>query len=490
VRRAILSGLLAALLAMPASAAANNVEVGDTGRSLFVFGQPGEVNNVTVTRSGNTFRVTDSGAAISPGPGCAPVNPNQVTCNAAGVGGIKISLGDLNDVGTIGASVTPMPLDSFYDQDVEMDGDAGADVLTGGPNVDNTLNGGFDFSFTADNSPDILTGGGENDRLRGGAGNDTMSAGAGSFDNLVGGEGNDVMNGGAGNDSFEDSGQPDGADTMSGGDNIDSLRYERDAGVRVVLNGVADDGQGCPGAGCEKDNVGPDIENIQTGDGDDVIVGSPAPNGIFSADGDDTIDGGGGSDNIFSSNGADSVLGGVGDDTLSGGEDPDLLRGAAGDDRFFSSFVDDDPDNVFGGTGIDVVDYSEANSAVRVSLDNKPNDGVAGEGDNTHRDVEDVLGSQFSDSLIGSKFANQLEGGTGKDRLRGMGGADGLIGGRSADFLAAGGGKDTLDSGAGPDRLLARGGGADDLSCGSSVDKGTADRSDRLAGDCDRVKRR
>lgn len=165
------------------------------------------------------------------------------------------------------------------------------------------------------------------------------------------------------------------------------------------------------------------------------------------------------------------------------------MRGAAGDDTMFSGFLDDDADRVFGGSGIDLADYSDANAAVRVSLDNRANDGVAGENDNIHRDVEDVFGGEDADVLVGSKFANQLDGGDGRDKLRGLGGPDGLDGGRGGDALFAGGGRDALDSGAGPDRLLARGGGADDLSCGSSVDRGKADRRDRLAGDCDRVRR-
>ena len=480
--------------AAPASALAGDVSTDPRppgSGQLFFFADPGEVNNVTVSRSGNSFTVTDSSSPITlpPGSGCVAVNPNQVTCSATGIGGIKMGMGDMNDTATIAASVTPLPLDSFYAEDVEIEGEAGADVLNGGPNVRNTLHGGFDFSFVGDNSPDTLTGGALSDNLNGGEGNDTMSAGAGDFESLSGGLGNDVMNGGPGRDTFEDSGEPDGADTMVGGQDVDSVSYDREGGVRVVLNGLADDGENCPGAACEKDNVGPDVENISTRDGNDVIVGSGAPNGIFSGGGDDVVDGGAGDDRVFGGDGEDSLLGGVGDDSVFGSEDPDLIRGAAGDDILFSGLLDDDPDAVFGGTGIDVADYTDAVSGVRVSLDNKPNDGVTAENDNVHRDVEDVLGTRFADSLVGSKFANQLEGGAGRDRLRGLGGADGLIGDRGADFLAAGGGADTLDSGAGPDRLLARGGGADDLSCGSSVDRGKADRRDRLAGDCDRVRR-
>ncbi len=479
---------LGAALLVPSTAAAINVEIGDSGRSLFAFAQPGETNNVTVSRSGNTFTVNDSGAAIVPGTGCVAVNANQVTCGATGVGGIKISLGDMNDTGTIDASVTPMPLDSFYSQDVEMDGDLGEDLLNGGPNVSNTLNGGFDFSFTPDPSADVLHGGSLSDSLRGDGGADIMTGGD-SFDQFDGGDGNDTMTGGQGGDNFQSGSTADGADSVRGGPDLDQVGYEREAGVRVSLDNVANDGEGCPGAGCEGDDIGSDVESVGTGNGDDVVIGSGAPNSFFTDDGDDTVDGGGGSDSIFSSRGQDSLFGGAGDDRLNGSEDEDLIRGGAGDDTLFSGLLDDDSDQAFGGSGIDLVDFDGANARVKVSLDNQANDGVAGENDNVHRDIEDIIGTEGPDILIGSKFANQLDGGDGRDKLRGLAGLDGLDGGRGGDLLAGGGGADALDAGAGPDRLLARGGGADDLSCGSSVDRGTADRRDRLAGDCDRVRR-
>ena len=45
---------LGAALLVPSTAAAINVEIGDSGRSLFAFAQPGETNTVTVSRSGNS----------------------------------------------------------------------------------------------------------------------------------------------------------------------------------------------------------------------------------------------------------------------------------------------------------------------------------------------------------------------------------------------------------------------------------------------------
>jgi Ca2+-binding RTX toxin-like protein len=489
--RSVLLATLAALplvmLGAPAVATASTAQVNFNG-TLFFFAAAGETNDVTVAKSGANFVITDPGAPITPGTGCAAVNANQVSCPGADVTGIEIRLGDLNDRATVADTIANVSTD-FFDPDVEIRGEQGADVLNGGVNARNELIGGFPSFFSiSDPSTNTLTGGSKRDGLQGADGNDVMAGGGGS-DSFFGDLGNDVMNGGPGSDRFEDSGGPDGADLLIGGPNVDDVEYSRAEGVRVALNNVADDGANCPGAGCENDNVRDDVEDISTADGNDVIIGAAPPNNVFSGDGNDTVDTGAGDDRIFAADGEDSLLGGTGDDVLFGSEGSDLMRGAAGDDTLFSTGFDDDADNMFGGTGLDLADYLEANSGVKVSLDNKPNDGVAAEKDNVHRDVEDVLGSDFNDVLVGSKFSNELDGGNGRDRLRGLGGLDGLLGGRSADFLAAGGGADTLDSGAGPDRLLARGGGADDLSCGSSVDRGTADFRDRLAGDCDRVKR-
>ena len=489
-RRAAISAAVAtvAALSAPGAAPASDVEVQAFSGDLFFFAAAGETNDVTVSKPGANFVVTDPGSAITPGTGCVAVTPNQVTCSPTDVTHIDVRLGNMDDRGTIAADVPDVSPD-FFDADVQIVGEAGDDVLNGGPNVSNQLFGGFQFSFTPEPGADVLNGGSEFDNLVGDAGDDVMTGGA-SFDRFDGGEGNDTMTGGSGEDSFESDDGPDGADAIRGGDDFDDVSYRRDNGVRISLDNLADDGEGCPGGGCEGDDVGADVERVSTGIGDDLLIGSGAPNQFFTDDGDDTINGRGGTDRIFASRGQDLLFGGSGDDSLFGSEDEDVMRAGPGDDVLFSGFLDDDSDQAFGGSGLDVADYSEANAPVKVSLDNAVGDGVAGENDNVHRDVEDVIGSDFGDLLVGSRAANELDGRDGRDRLRGFGGADGLDGGRAADLLVAGAGADALDGGAGPDRLLARGGGADDLSCGSSVDRGTADRRDRVAGDCDRVRRR
>jgi hypothetical protein len=98
-------------------------------------------------------------------------------------------------------------------------------------------------------------------------------------------------------------------------------------------------------------------------------------------------------------------------------------------------------------------------------------------------------GSAGPDSLTGTAFADVLRGLGGNDRLNGRGGADKLYGGRGNDTLTGGTGLDLLDAGPGNDRLLARDRGRDTIRCGSGRDSVLADRTDRVARDCESVKR-
>lgn len=476
-----------AALALPASSSASSAEVQGFAGELFFFATAGETNNVTVGRAGNNYVFSDTGSTITPMTGCTALSANSVSCDGTEVGGIKVYAGDKDDTVTVAPTIVPMPLGSYYTPDVVLAGEDGADTLNGGANVENGLFG-QDEGYTGDTSADTLIGGSLRDELAGGAGPDQM-IGNGEGDNFQAGPGADNMSGGPGFDRFNAGSEPDGADVFRGGADYDSISYDRETAVNVTLNDQPGDGDSCPGATCENDDVGADIESIDTGSGNDTITGSAASNSIYGGDGNDVVDGGAGNDSVNGSSGDDSLSGGDGDDTIVGDEGVDTIMGGAGDDLLGSTFESDEPDSMFGGPGTDVMDYSGANSAVTVSLDNKANDGVVGEADNVHRDVEDIDGSLYGDVLTGSGAANQIEGGDGPDKIRGLGGLDGLGGGRGADLLSGGKGVDTIDGGEGPDRILARDRKADDISCGSSVDKGTADRADRLAGDCEKVSR-
>lgn len=121
------------------------------------------------------------------------------------------------------------------DENVEIDGGSGNDILDG-TEVSNRLSGGLgddvihgwagNDTIVGGDGDDLLIGGEDNyylasddDIITGGAGNDYIDGGAGD-DHLFGGDGSDVLIGGAGNDFLEGG---DETDFLFGGDGNDTL---------------------------------------------------------------------------------------------------------------------------------------------------------------------------------------------------------------------------------------------------------------------------
>jgi Ca2+-binding RTX toxin-like protein len=453
-------------LAFAAPASASSVSA-STDQVQFNAGA-GEANNVTVSRVGDAISISDTGAPIVPGTGCSAAGPNQVTCPFPRFG-FSASLGNLGDSFLADQSLSGIGF-------IQVSGEDGADSVTVAARAAQAVG---------------ISGDGFTDTPQPADGPDVIDAGP-SSGFIVPGGGNDVVNGGDGNDQIAADQVADGADMISGGGDLDiyGAFTTRSADMQVTLDGAADDGIGCPGSGCEGDNVMPDVDSVVGGNGNDVLVGNGGPNTLVGGEGNDVVRGGGGPDSMSGSGGNDSLTGEAGPDQLMGGEGADRVDGGKGDDTFDSGQLIDDPDTIVGGKGEDLMDYSQANAGVRVSLDGRTGDGVPGENDNVGRDVEDVIGSAYADVLVGSAAANDLQGGGGADRLTGGKGLDGLIGGDGADRLTGGPGHDLLDSGDGPDRIKARDHRGDEIECGAALDRVKADRSDRLTADCDKVSRR
>jgi len=159
-----------------------------------------------------------------------------------------------------------------------------------------------------------------------------------------------------------------------------------------------------------------------------------------------------------------TIDGGPGDDSLRGGPRADVIRGGDGGDGISGAGGADD---ISGGTGFDRASFFGL-GAVRVSLDGVANDGQAGgaEGANVRTDVEDLLGSAFSDTLIGSDAGNALDGDAGNDVVDGRGGID------------------SYDLGAGNDTVTARDGLGERIVCAAGDDTVTADDIDEFS-DCE-----
>jgi uncharacterized delta-60 repeat protein len=271
-----------------------------------------------------------------------------------------------------------------------------------------TITVGDNFLGPADtNQPRVM--------IFGGDGNNTFRGGSGA-EYFLGGNGDDYMDGGRGGDWY------------LGGLGTDTVDYSsRTASVRVNAGDIRDDDDGEEG---ERDRLQSGIERILGGSGNDVLTSSDfdQPNALFGNGGNDVLDGGTGQDSLF---------GGAGDDRLEAGEIPDRFG-----PRYSADFFS-------GGSGRDLIDYSERPHAVAVSLDNVANDGtidwgVPGEGDNVGDDIEGVLGTNFDDVLVGSARSDMLSGGGGNDTIRGLGGSDLLFDVAGNDTLSGGDGDDTL----------------------------------------------
>jgi len=202
---------------------------------------------------------------------------------------------------------------------------------------------------------------------------------------------NDTLTGGnQANDGFERYEGRGGNDTIDGGTGFDRTDYNSSiTGVTVQLGGSED--------GWAKDGFG----------GTDVLR------------------------NI------EGVQGSLHDDTLTGSSDLafESFHGLKGNDT------------IDGRGGVDRADYAFALDAVVVALNTSSTDGTAQDGYGTTdvlRNMEDVRGSEYADSITGNELANKLEGTGGNDTLTGLAGDDTLIGGSGNDSMAAGDGVDTV----------------------------------------------
>ncbi len=147
---------------------------------------------------------------------------------------------------------------------------------------------------------------------------------------------------------------------------------------------------------------------------------------------------------------ADVLLGGSGNDTLNGGDGNDVLVGGDGNDSLYGGNGNDlligglGNDLLDGGAGIDTASYASATSGVTVNLSIGGAQNTVGAGTDTLVAIENLIGSDFNDTLTGDGNANVLQGGLGNDTLNGGGGDDVLIGGRGDDTLTGGPGADTF----------------------------------------------
>ena len=228
-----------------------------------------------------------------------------------------------------------------------------------------------------DNNHDILIGG----NLA-----DTIDAGDG-WDYVRGHDGNDAIEGGRGDDLLFG----DGGNDVIDGDYVTDPGL---SGTYVIQGADTNDGSRRVWFG-----VKPAEPEVST---------SPHPH-IRQLAGDDEIYGGDGADVIRGNGGSDRLSGDAGNDTLQGGEGDDYLLGGAG------------ADSIDGGAGFDVVSFEDEAAAVTVNLAT----GATSTGD-TLTSIEDVIGTDFGDTITGSAGDNIVDAGLGDDTVDGGAGTDTL----------------------------------------------------------------
>jgi len=312
---------------------------------------------------------------------------------------------------------------------VEFNGFGGDDILIGGSNND------------------IFDGGTGNDFIDGGAGRDrvlygnnqgqfivNLAAGSAVFANgeidqllniedvtiqngdntLIGNDADNTIRIGNGNDSIFTGAGDDtvvvqsggGTDTLNGETGIDTIQTTSSLG-NATVNLLA--GTFSSSDGSQANIFG--FENVTTGNGNDLIIGSDVSNTISANDGDDQIFAGGGDDLIIDENGG-------------------------GDDLYD------------GGAGSDTVDYSDLGLGDNTGLSIDLVSGVVINSSDNEQDtllnVENIIGGFADDFISGSSEDNTLDGFLGDDTIFGLDGDDTLIGNDGADSLQGGAGNDTI----------------------------------------------
>jgi Ca2+-binding RTX toxin-like protein len=222
---------------------------------------------------------------------------------------------------------------------------------------------------------DVITGGGGFfDRLRGLAGNDTISVEDGTKGLFRGGDGNDTLLGADQSDVLRGDA---GNDFINGGEATDRIEFNTGPGGAFVNMSEAEVTYNFSGtdvtvaSGQAVDNWGDldtftNVEDVRGSNFDDILIGSDLGNVVEGRDGNDLIEGRGGDDVLYGAGGDDTILGGDGDDYIDGGEGDNLIQAGDGDDFIGLSSNENNPgsNTVEAGAGDDFIDGGYGNDVL------------------------------------------------------------------------------------------------------------------------------
>jgi Ca2+-binding RTX toxin-like protein len=400
-------------------------------------------------------------------------------------------------------------------------GNKGSNTLNGGTGADTLAGGPGNDTYVIDSPGDVVA-------ELGNEGVDTVRSGIGfalgaNLENLVltgsgaiNGSGNTLNNVIVGNG---------GNNVLDGAAGTDTASYSpATAGVSVNLTFTSAQNTGAMGL----DTLA-GIENLVGSSHADTLTGNSLANTLNGGAGADSLAGGAGNDIYVVDHGGDTVAEApnAGIDTVQASvsvtladnvENLQLLGSSAINatgNGLANTLTGNAAGNVLnGGAGVDAASYANAAAAVAVSLALGAAQNTLGAGIDTLLDIENLVGSPFSDRLTGNGQNNVLVGGLGNDVLDGGAGVDSasyanasagvnvtlasagvqqntvgagldtliaiesLIGSNLNDTLAGDGaantligglGNDSLNGGAGND-VLSGSGGADTLTGGAGSD--------------------
>ncbi|NKF29520.1 MULTISPECIES: retention module-containing protein [unclassified Pseudomonas] len=186
-------------------------------------------------------------------------------------------------------------------------------------------------------------------------------------------------------------------------------------------------------------DITPDYHGTYTAN--DNHGGSDTANVTISYQDGHTLTGTSGDDVLVAGTGDNIINAGDGNDVLTAGSGNNELHGGVGNDLLYSGPGNDLLD---GGSGIDTASYAHATAGVTVNLGLLGAQNTIGAGTDTLTGIENLVGSNFNDSLTGDNNNNVINGGLGNDILNGGGGDDLLIGGMGNNTLTGGPGADTF----------------------------------------------
>ncbi|WP_422931535.1 beta strand repeat-containing protein [Singulisphaera sp. PoT] len=286
---------------------------------------------------------------------------NNITVGRDAGGNLLVNGGAINIVGGTSTVANTTLIQVF--------GQAGNDTIS----LDETNGALPGADLFGGGGDDTLVGGSGNDLLFGQAGNDTL-LGKGGNDLLFGGDGDDTLTGGTGSDQvFGEAGDDvmtwnpgDETDLNEGGAGNDTVDVEGGNGSEVftiTANGTR----------VRVDRISPAPFSLDIGTTENLVVNG---NG-----GDDTIsagnglaalirlseNGGAGNDTLIGGDGDDTLIGGDGNDMVSGGRGNDVVTLGAGDDNFTWN-PGDGSDDVDGQGGNDKLVFNGANISEKFGI--------------------------------------------------------------------------------------------------------------------------